>query len=100
MVGLAATQRDSICSLYIVQLPCHRLCVAQMMSKEQPNRLCLSAKETQAARDEAGGNRASKLCDPVTRTFFQNVPRDEGRVTTMCASLPIYPSKLLKVASL
>ena len=28
------------------------------------------------------------------------VPRDEGRVTTMCASLPIYPSKLLKVASL
>ena len=28
------------------------------------------------------------------------VLRDEGRVTTMCASLPIYPSKLLKVASL
>ena len=30
----------------------------------------------------------------------ESVPRDEGRVTTMCASLPIYPSKLLKVASL
>ena len=32
--------------------------------------------------------------------FWEFVPRDEGRVTTMCASLLIYPSKLLKAASL